>query len=441
MERESMQFDVVIVGAGPAGLAAAIRLRQLAARHEREVSVCVLDKASELGAHTLSGAVLEPRALNELLPDWRDKGAPLDTPVSRDRFLYLTAEPRVRAAHAAPDAQSRQLHRQSGQGGEMARRAGGSARRRGLPGLRGRRGAVSRGRPGEGRRDRRHGPRSRGRAQGQFHAGHRAARHLHAVRRGLPGLADPAARSAVRAARGRRPPDLCDRHQGALGGGAGAAPAGARGPYHRLAAGSAHLRRLVHLPPRGQPGGGRLRDRSRLPEPLSRAVRGVPALQDASRDPRHVRGRPADLLRRARPERGRDPVHPAAGFSGRRADRLRRGIPERAQDQGHAHRDEIRHAGGRCGIRCARLRPNRPPSSPPIRRRFAAPGPTRSCISRATSGRASGSGCSAGSRTARSTPTCCAAARRGPCTITRTTPNSSRRASFSRSTTRSRTAS
>ncbi|HEX2477715.1 MAG TPA: electron transfer flavoprotein-ubiquinone oxidoreductase [Geminicoccaceae bacterium] len=91
MERESMQFDVVIVGAGPAGLAAAIRLRQLAAEHDREVSVCVLDKASELGAHTLSGAVLEPRALNELLPDWRKKGAPLNTPVSRDRFIYLTA--------------------------------------------------------------------------------------------------------------------------------------------------------------------------------------------------------------------------------------------------------------------------------------------------------------------------------------------------------------
>jgi electron-transferring-flavoprotein dehydrogenase len=92
MERESMQFDVVIVGAGPAGLAAAIRLRQLAAQHGREVSVCVLDKASELGAHTLSGAVLEPRALNELLPDWRDKGAPLNTPVTRDRFVYLTAK-------------------------------------------------------------------------------------------------------------------------------------------------------------------------------------------------------------------------------------------------------------------------------------------------------------------------------------------------------------
>ncbi len=91
MERESMQFDVVIVGAGPAGLAAAIRLRQLSLERNQEITVCVLDKASELGAHTLSGAVLEPRALNELLPDWQANGAPLTTPVTADRFQFLTA--------------------------------------------------------------------------------------------------------------------------------------------------------------------------------------------------------------------------------------------------------------------------------------------------------------------------------------------------------------
>ncbi|MEM9438866.1 MAG: electron transfer flavoprotein-ubiquinone oxidoreductase [Pseudomonadota bacterium] len=90
MERESMEFDVVIVGAGPAGLAAAIRLRQLAAKQDREISVCVVEKAAEVGAHTLSGAVLEPRALNELIPDWREKGAPLNTPVTDDRFMFLT---------------------------------------------------------------------------------------------------------------------------------------------------------------------------------------------------------------------------------------------------------------------------------------------------------------------------------------------------------------
>jgi len=92
MEREAMQFDVVIVGAGPAGLAAAIRLKQLAAEKGREVSVCLLEKGSEVGAHILSGAIIDPRALNELLPEWKAQGAPLETPVAEDRFLILTPD-------------------------------------------------------------------------------------------------------------------------------------------------------------------------------------------------------------------------------------------------------------------------------------------------------------------------------------------------------------
>src|SRR6516162_962975 len=88
-ERETMDFDVVIVGAGPAGLAAAIRLKQLAAAVGGELSVVVLEKGSEVGAHILSGAVIDPIGLTTLLPDWQAKGAPVETPVKEDRFYYL----------------------------------------------------------------------------------------------------------------------------------------------------------------------------------------------------------------------------------------------------------------------------------------------------------------------------------------------------------------
>ena len=150
----------MIVGAGPSGLAAPIRLKQLAAADQREMGVCIVEKGSEVGAHILSGAVFQPRALSELIPDWREQGAPLVTPAAEDRFLLLT---KTRSLRLPTPPQIANHGNYIISLGNFCRWLAQQAETRGVeiyPGFAGR-GAVRCRRPRAGSRDRRYGDRQR----------------------------------------------------------------------------------------------------------------------------------------------------------------------------------------------------------------------------------------------------------------------------------------
>ena len=323
--RESMDYDVVVVGAGPAGLATAIRLKQLAAAKGGEVSVCVLEKGSEPGAHILSGAIMDPRALAELFPDWQALGAPLHQAVTSDRFLFLSeggakATPELLPARLLQEP--RQLHRQPRGRGEVAGAAGRRTRRRDLRRLCRGRGALRRERRGEGRGDGQPRPRQGRRADRSLPARHGAAREVHRVRRRLARQPRQAADREVRSRARQGPAELRHRLQGAVGGRAGETPARARRAHRRLAARRRDLRRLLHLP-RGRQQGRASASSSGSTTPIPGSARSRNS-SAGRRTPRS--GRPSRAASACATARARSP--PAASSACRR--RCSRAAPSSA---------------------------------------------------------------------------------------------------------------
>jgi electron-transferring-flavoprotein dehydrogenase len=256
MEREAMEFDVVIIGGGPAGLASAIRLKQLAAEKGTELSVCLIEKGAEIGAHILSGAVMDPRALTELLPNWKEDGAPLNAPVPKtvSSSFPKPAPPRFRTAccPAASITKATTSFRSAMSAAGWANRPKRwalkstpalpvpkcclmkMARSKALPPATWAACTMAR--------------------KARISSRHGTARQIHLLCRRLPRPSRQATRSPIQAARRRRSANLRHRPQGTLGNHAGKPPARPGRPQRRLADGPGHLWRRLSLPSGKQPG-------------------------------------------------------------------------------------------------------------------------------------------------------------------------------------------
>ncbi len=370
-----MEYDVVVVGGGPAGLAAAIRLRQLAAERGKEVSVCLLEKGlRDRRAYPLRrghGSARDGRAL----PRLESARRPAEYAVTEDRFMFLTQTGALRTPGWMLPACFQNHGNYVISLANVARWLGQQAEALGVeifPGFAaaevlyngdGSVKGVATGDMGIGR-------------DGKKTDAYQEGMELHAkytfFAEGCAANLGKAARGEIRAEERRRPAGLRPRREGALGNRAGQAQGRARRAYRRLAPRARHLRRLVPVPPRKQPGRRRVRRRAGLYQSLPRPLRGIPALQDPSGDPRVLRRRQAHCLRRARDHRGRPPVAAEGDFPRRRAHRRRRGLPERVAHQGQPLRDQVRHDGRRCGFRRSAGRPlegrarGLPGSVPPV---------------------------------------------------------------------------
>jgi electron-transferring-flavoprotein dehydrogenase len=360
MTRESMEYDVVIVGGGPSGLAAAIRVKQLAAAGGRDVSVCLLEKGSEIGAHILSGAVIDPRGLTELVPDWKAEGAPLDTPVVEDRFLILTADKAYRIPNWALPRLMDNHGNYVASLGNLCKWLATKAEALGVeiyPGfaaaevLVDERGAVTGVATGD------MGIAKDGSHKPEYQPGMELHAKYTLFAEGCRGSLSQTLMKRYNLRDGVDPQKYGiglkelwqvepSRHRKGLvvhsqGWPLDSATGGGSFVYHYgdnlVACGF-----VVHL---------------NYDESAPVAVRRVPALQDPPGDPRHVRGRQAPRVRRARDQRRRPAVGAEARVSRRRADRLRRGLRQPAAHQGLAQRDQDRDARRRGGVRGGRGRP------------------------------------------------------------------------------------